>query len=250
MRGTIKRLCAFLFALLIVPLIAACAPTPTPTPRPAPTNTPQIYATVLVTAAPRTVEPTWTRPPTTTPRPTATRLPTNTPPAPTAPAPTQTPAGGKLGVVTDDGFLTVVIRPEDMNAGLKIQARTRFFGTSINFSPTVEIQARRVRMAINFNNFTESGLPGNFTLSMRAVDGGIVVDLLSFETASSGAIPPEQVELTRELVRLAMVEQIIPTVVNNAVPGAANIRPTSVAIHEGAIWLTVRIDPPPPTPGA
>lgn len=235
--------------LILLATLAACAtPTPAPTPLPPPTRTPQIYATVVVSRPTRTEAPTWTPQPTRTSRPTNTVAPTRTPRPTNTRVPSATPAGGELGLLTEDGLITVLLKAEDFNTALTAERENYYFGAEINRAGETKFEDRRMRIIVNFNNFTTNGQPGDFTLTLRAFNGEVVVDLITYESRISTAISPNQAGLARELIRRAIVDRAIPTVIKRLQPYLAETKVQSIRIAPDGVLITAKITLATPTP--
>ena len=235
--------------LLLALAAGACTP-PTPTSTPSPTRTPIVIGTVIVTAQPPvTLPPTWTPSPTLTPPPTATRLPTNTPLPTRTPIPPNTPAGGQIGIVTTAGLLTVAVDLAELNAALRAERDTFYFSADFNGAPTLTaIEGRAAIIAANLNNFTTRGLPVTFRLQFRAVGGELAVEVLGFESATQAIVPPDQVSLTRELVRRALRDRAVPSAIRKVAPFLAEYSALDVQMQPDRVLFTVRIRQATPTP--
>ncbi len=235
--------------LLLVLAVGACAP-PTPTRAPSPTRTPIVIGTVIVRALPAvTLPPTWTPSLTPTPPPTATRLPTSTPLPTRTPIPPNTPAGGQIGVVTTAGLLTVAVDLAELNAALRAERDTFYFSADFNGAPNLTaIEGRTAIVVANLNDFTPRGLPATFRLQFRAVGGELAVEVLGFETATRAPIPPNQVGLTRELVRRALRDRAVPSAIRKVAPFLAEYSALDVQMQPDRVLFTVRIRQATPTP--
>jgi len=243
----------YLPALILLFVVAACTPTPTPTVPPAPpTNTPQIYATVIVSRPTRTEAPTWTPAPTRTERPTNTPAPTRTPRPTNTRIPTLTPVGGQVGVLTEDGQITVLLTAAEVNRALSAERENYYFGAEMNTAGGAKFEDRRMTVDINFNNFTTTGVPGVFSLTLRAFNGELVVDLINFESRTSTAITPTQAGLARELIRRAFVDRAIPDAIRLVQPFLATATVRTVRIGPEGVIVTAQITlaTPTPTPSA
>lgn len=237
-----------LLILLAVLAAGACTP-PTPTRTPSPTRTPLVIGTVIVTAQPAvTLPPTWTASPTLTPPPTATRLPTSTPLPTRTPIPSNTPAGGQIGVVTTAGLLTVAVDLAALNAALRAERDTFYFSADFNGAPSLTIDGRTAIVSANLNDFTTRGLPATFRLQFRAVGGELAVEVLGFETATQVRVPPNQVSLTRELVRRALRDRAVPDAIRKVAPFLAEYSALDVQMQPDRVLFTVRIRQATPTP--
>lgn len=239
-------------ALIVLVALAACTPTPAPTlpPPPPPTNTPQIYATVIVSRPTRTDAPTWTPAPTRTERPTNTPAPTRTQRPTNTRIPTLTPIGGQVGVLTEDSQISVLLTAGDVNRALSAERENYYFGAEMNSAGGAEFGDRRMTVNVNFNNFTTTGVPSVFSLSLRAFNGELVVDLINFESRTSTAITPTQAGLTRELIRRALVDRAIPDAIRVTQPFVATAIVRTVRIGPEGILVTAQITLATPTPTA
>ncbi|MDW8300218.1 MAG: hypothetical protein RML95_12870 [Anaerolineae bacterium] len=243
---------------LLIPILAgllagACAliATPVPTSTPRPTRTPIVIGTVIVTAAPViTLPPTWTPLPTATAPATATRLPTSTPLPTRTPIPPNTPAGGQVGVVTTAGLLTVAVDLAELNAALRAERNTFYFSADFNGTPSATFDGRLVIVSANLNDFTTRGLPATFRLMFRAVGGELAVEVLGFETATGARIPSNQVSLTRELVRRALRDRVVPEAIRKVAPFMVEYSAIDIQMQPDRILFTVRIRQATPTPTA
>ncbi len=224
-------------------------PTPTATNTPRPTRTPILIGTVIVTAEPpATLPPTWTPSPSLTPPPTATRLPTSTPLPTRTPIPPNTPAGGRIGVVTTAGLLTVAVDLAELNAALRAERDTFYFSADFNGAPSATFDGRLVILAANLNDFTIRGLPATFRLQLRAIGGELAVEVAGFESASQTSISPAQVSLTRELLRRAVRERALPDAIRKVAPFMVEYSALDVQMQPDRILFTVRIRQATPTP--
>lgn len=237
-----------LIILLAVVLFSACTP-PTPTITPRPTRTPIPVVTLIVTPeATFTLPPTWTSPPTLTPPPTATRLPSSTPLPTNTTIPTRTPAGGEIGIVTTAGLLTVAVDAAALNAALRAERDTFYFSADFNGAPSAALEERIAVISANLNDFTTRGLPVSFRLQFRAVGGEFAVEVLGFESSTRAPIPPNQVSLTRELVRRALRDRAVPEAIRKVAPLMSDYTPLDVQMQANRILFTVRITQTTPTP--
>jgi hypothetical protein len=240
-----------LLLLLASSVLSACAllPTPTATNTPRPTRTPVVIGTIIVTAAPAvTLPPTWTPSATLTPLPTATRLPSSTPVPTRTPIPPNTPAGGQIGIVTTAGLLTVAVDLAELNAALRAERDTFYFSADFNGAPSATLDGRLLIISANLNDFTTRGLPATFRLQARAVGGELAVEVLGFESATQVRVPPNQVSLTRELVRRALRERAVPEAIRKVAPFMVEFRALDVQTQPDRLLVTVRIKQATPTP--
>ncbi|MCE7947002.1 MAG: hypothetical protein DYG88_06195 [Chloroflexi bacterium CFX4] len=237
-----------LIILLAAVLFSACTP-PTPTITPRPTRTPIPVVTLIVTPeATFTLPPTWTLPPTLTPPSTATRLPSSTPLPTNTTIPTRTPAGGEIGIVTTAGLLTVAVDVAALNAALRAERDTFYFSADFNGAPSAALEERIAVISANLNDFTTRGLPVTFRLQFRAVGGEFAVEVLGFESATRAPIPPNQVSLTRELVRRALRDRAVPEAIRKVAPLMSEYTPLDVQMQANRVLFTVRITQTTPTP--
>lgn len=194
---------AGLFALAIL-LSSACTPpipTSTPTPRP-PTNTPQLVITVNVTVNPADIVqvPTWTPRPSPTRRPTSAPLPSATGLPTITDIPSKTPAGGRVGVETTDGLLTILLTTNDLNTALAEQAKTVAFSSQFSSAPTANFSPNLVRLSVNFNNFTREGVTADVALTMRALSDDLIINIASANSSTGGVLNEGQIATVSQIL--------------------------------------------------
>jgi hypothetical protein len=250
-----KSMRRVLLTLGLLLLVAACT---TPTPTPAfvfPTRTPQLYVTVVVDAPTRTITmpPTWTPRPTVTNLPTATHLPSVTP-LPTATLiPTRTPLGGRPGVVSTEGLLTVEIKAEAFAAALSEAQKSVYFSSAINnFPMTVKFDSGQVEMSLNFNDFTNQGIAADFRLVLRPsmYEKEIGIDVLGSSTESGISLSPDQIENARQIMRRALLDTVIPDAVKQVAPYMVSFTVLTVSIEPDRVLIGLKISLATPTPGS
>jgi hypothetical protein len=232
-------------------LVAACT---TPTPTPAfvyPTSTPQLYVTVVVTAPVRTMPPSWTPRPTVTNPPTATRLPSVTPAATLTPIPTRTPLGGQPGIVSTEGLLTVELKADAIAASLNESQKSVYFSSAINnFPMTVKFEAGQVKMGLNFNNFTQQGVPADFRLTLYSgtYENEIGITVLGSSTENGMSLSPDQIENARQIMRRALLDIVIPDTVRQIAPYMVKFTVLTVSVEPGRLLMGLKIVSATPTP--
>ncbi len=235
-----------LFSLFSL-ILAACNNTPTPRPTstilPSPTFTPSL---VIVTAQVSPAPPTWTPLPTKTLPPTSTRSFTATPLPTSTPIPSRTVVGGKPGLVTTDGLLAVELLQPEILAALKAQRPNQFFSVTINAVNFVELDKGVIRLGLNYNNFTAAGMTAELKLSLRSVYGEIQPDLGNIQ--ANGPITGDQAEVGRQILRLALKEDVLPKAVKKYVPLMDKFSVLQVQIEPSRVIVTVKVTGSLPTP--
>lgn len=236
--------CALVLAL------AACNPTVEPTPRP--TATPRLFVTEIVTVVPPTQAPSWTPAPTRTPLPTATRLPSSTPRPTSTLKPSATPIGGEPGVISTEGFLTVRLTEAEINAALIPERQEFYFSAEMNKAPTVVLAQNELRLMVNFNDFSRTGIPSEFGVNLRAPARELLVEIRSARTATGVSLTSERIDLAREILRRALMNRVIPDQIKRYAPLLREFEIYGITIAPDAVLITVKItaDTPSPTPAA
>jgi hypothetical protein len=216
-----------------------------------PTSTPQLYVTVVVTAPVRTMPPSWTPRPTVTNPPTATRLPSVTPVATLTPIPTRTPLGGQPGIVSTEGLLTVELKAEAIAAALNESQKSVYFSSAINnFPMTVKFEARQVKMSLNFNDFTQQGIPADFRLAIYSgtYENEIGITVLGSSTESGMSLSPDQIENGRQIMRRALLDIVIPDAVRQIAPYMVSFTVLTVSVEPNRLLMGLKIVIATPTP--